>query len=219
MPHFDLEHIIRTVGYFGVGLAVFAETGLFFGILLPGDSLLFTAGFLASQDYFNIALLCLIIFCASVAGDSTGYFIGHRLGRRLFTRSESRFFKPEYPLRAQEFLNRHGGKAIMLGKFMPIVRTMVPMVAGASGMHYRKFLTFNLLGGVVWGVGVTMAGYFLGSTIPSVDRYLLPIILLVIVASVAPSAIHIYRENGDQIKAEIRKRLAARRLKQSEKGS
>jgi membrane-associated protein len=202
-----------------VGLAVFAETGLFFGILLPGDSLLFTAGFLASQDYFNIALLCLIIFCASVAGDNTGYFIGHRLGRRLFTRSESRFFKPEYPLRAQEFLNRHGGKAIMLGKFMPIVRTMVPMVAGASGMHYRKFLTFNLLGGVVWGVGVTMAGYFLGSTIPSVDRYLLPIILLVIVASVAPSAIHIYRENGDQIKAEIRKRLAARRLKQSEKGS
>jgi membrane-associated protein len=96
---------------------------------------------------------------------------------------------------------------------------MVPMVAGASGMEYRKFLTFNLAGGMIWGVGVTMAGYFLGSTIPGVDRYLLPIILVVIAASVAPSAIHIYRENGDQIKAEIRRRLAQRRLNQSEKGS
>jgi membrane-associated protein len=216
MPHFDLEHIIRTVGYFGIALAVFAETGLFVGILLPGDSLLFTAGFLASQDYFNIALLCLIIFCASFAGDNTGYFIGHKLGRRLFTRSESRFFKPEYPLRAQVFLNKHGGKAILLGKFMPIVRTMVPMVAGASGMDYRKFLTFNIAGGMIWGVGVTMAGYFLGSTIPGVDKYLLPIVALVIIISIAPSAIHIYRENGDQIKAELRRRMEARRLKQTQ---
>jgi membrane-associated protein len=211
MPHFDLEHIIRTVGYFGVGFAIFAETGLFIGILLPGDSLLFTAGFLASQDYFNIALLCVIVFCASFAGDNTGYFIGHRLGRRLFTRSESRFFKPEYPLKGQQFLNTHGGKAILLGKFMPIVRTMVPMVAGASGMEYRKFVTFNIAGGLIWAVGVTLAGYFLGSTIPGVDKYLLPIIALVIIVSVAPSAIHIYRENGDQIKAVVRRRLSERR--------
>jgi membrane-associated protein len=218
MPHFDLEHLIRTVGYFGVGLAVFAETGLFVGILLPGDSLLFTAGFLASQGYFNIALLCLIVFCASFAGDNTGYFIGHKLGRRLFTRSESRFFKPEYPIRAQFFLNKHGGKAILLGKFMPIVRTMVPMVAGASGMQYRKFLTFNILGGLIWAVGVTLGGYFLGSTIPSVDKYLLPIIALVIIVSVAPTAIHIYREKGDEIKAELRRRMAKRKLDQSQEG-
>lgn len=211
MPHIDLEHIIRTVGYFGVGLAIFAETGLFIGILLPGDSLLFTAGFLASQGYFNIALLCLIVFCASFAGDNTGYFIGHRLGRRLFTRTESRFFKPEYPLKGQQFLNKHGGRAILLGKFMPIVRTMVPMVAGASGMEYRKFVTFNVAGGLIWAVGVTMAGYFLGSTIPGIDKYLLPIIALVVIISIAPSAIHIYRENGDQIKAVVRRRLAERR--------
>jgi membrane-associated protein len=211
MPHIDLEHIIRTVGYVGVGLAVFAETGLFIGILLPGDSLLFTAGFLASQDYFNIALLCFIVFCASVAGDNVGYVIGHKLGRRLFTRPKSRVFKPEYPLKGQEFLNTHGGKAILLGKFMPIVRTMVPMAAGASHMRYRKFLVFNLLGGLIWAVGVTMAGYFLGSTIPGVDRYLLPIIVLVILVSIAPSAIHIWRENGEQIKAEARRRLAERR--------
>jgi membrane-associated protein len=215
MPHFDLEHIIRTVGYFGMFAAVFAETGLFIGIVLPGDSLLFTAGFLASQDYFNIALLCFVVFCASLLGDNTGYYIGHKLGRKLFTRDESRFFNPAYPLKGQKFLNQHGGKAILLGKFMPIVRTMVPMVAGASGMNYRRFLMFNIAGGLIWAVGVTMAGYFLGSTIPGVDKYLLPIIALVIILSVAPSAIHIYRENGDQIKAELRKRMAERKLAKS----
>ncbi len=215
MPHIDIEHIIRTVGYIGVFLAIFAETGLFIGIVLPGDSLLFTAGFLASQDYFQIALLCTLVFAASVLGDNTGYYIGHRLGKRLFTRPESRIFKPEYPIKGQEFLNKHGGRAILLGKFMPIVRTMIPMVAGASQMEYRKFLRFNLLGGLVWAVGVTLAGYFLGSYIPGVDKYLLPIIALVILISIAPSAIHIWRENGDEIKAEVRRRWDARRSPQA----
>jgi len=211
MPHIDLEHIIRTVGYFGIFAAIFAETGLFVGIILPGDSLLFTAGFLASQDYFQIVVLCLIVFTASFLGDNTGYVIGHRLGRRLFIREESRFFKPEYPLKGQEFLQKHGGRAILIGKFMPIVRTMVPMVAGASHMEYKRFVTFNIIGGLIWAVGVTMAGYFLGNTIPGVDKYLLPIIAVVIIVSVAPSAIHIYRENGDEIKSEIRRRWAERR--------
>ena len=215
MPHIDIEHIIRTVGYIGVFLAIFAETGLFIGIVLPGDSLLFTAGFLASQDYFQIALLCTLVFAASVLGDNTGYYIGHRLGKRLFTRPESRIFKPEYPIKGQEFLNKHGGRAILLGKFMPIVRTMIPMVAGASQMEYRKFLRFNLLGGLVWAVGVTLAGYFLGSYIPGVDKYLLTIIALVILISIAPSAIHIWRENGDEIKAEVRRRWDARRSPQA----
>ena len=215
MPHIDIEHIIRTVGYIGVFLAIFAETGLFIGIVLPGDSLLFTAGFLASQDYFQIALLCTLVFAAPVLGDNTGYYIGHRLGKRLFTRPESRIFKPEYPIKGQEFLNKHGGRAILLGKFMPIVRTMIPMVAGASQMEYRKFLRFNLLGGLVWAVGVTLAGYFLGSYIPGVDKYLLPIIALVILISIAPSAIHIWRENGDEIKAEVRRRWDARRSPQA----
>jgi membrane-associated protein len=216
MPHVDLEHIIRTVGYVGVFLAIFAETGLFIGIILPGDSLLFTAGFLASQDFFNIAVLCVLVYSASVLGDNTGYLIGHRLGRRVFIRPESRIFKPEYPLRGEEFLNRHGGRAILLGKFMPIVRTMVPLVAGASRMEYRKFLKFSLLGGLLWAVGITLAGYFLGNTIPGVDKYLLPIIAMVIVLSILPSAIHIYREKGEEIKAEIRKRWHDRRSPQAE---
>jgi membrane-associated protein len=211
MPHFDLDSIIRTVGYFGVFGIIFAETGLFFGIFLPGDSLLFTAGFLASQGHFNIVVLCLICFVAAVAGDATGYYIGDRMGRRLFTKPESRIFKPEYLLKAQHFFERHGGKAIIIGRFMPIVRTMVPMVAGAGTMTYHKFFTYNVIGAFLWAVCVTLAGYFLGSTIPGVDKYLLPIIAVILVVSVAPSAIHIWKENGEQIKDAARRRMAERR--------
>ena len=211
MPHFDLDSIIRTVGYFGVFGIIFAETGLFFGIFLPGDSLLFTAGFLASQGHFNIVLLSIICFVAAVAGDATGYYIGDRMGRRLFTKPESRIFKPEYLLKAQAFFERHGGKAIILGRFMPIVRTMVPMVAGAGTMTYHKFFTYNVIGAFLWAVCVTLAGYFLGSTIPGVDKYLLPIIAVILIVSVAPSAIHIWKENGEQIKAAARRRMAERR--------
>jgi membrane-associated protein len=211
MPHFDLDSIIRTVGYFGVFGIIFAETGLFFGIFLPGDSLLFTAGFLASQGHFNIVALCLICFVAAVAGDATGYYIGDRMGRRLFTKPESRIFKPEYLLKAQHFFERHGGKAIIIGRFMPIVRTMVPMVAGAGTMTYHKFFMYNVIGAFLWAVCVTLAGYFLGSTIPGVDKYLLPIIAVILVLSVAPSAIHIWKENGEQIKDAARRRMAERR--------
>ena len=207
MPHFDLEGFIKAVSYFGVAGVVFAETGLFFGIFLPGDSLLFTAGFLASQGHLNIALLCLVCFVSAVVGDSMGYYIGDKMGRRLFTKPESRVFKPSNLLKTQAFFDRHGGKAIILGRFMPIVRTMVPMVAGAGTMPYRRFFSFNVIGAFLWGVCIPLAGYFLGSTIPGVDKYLLPIILVIIVVSIAPSAYHIWKENGDQIKAEARRRL------------
>ena len=211
MPHFDLEGFIKAVSYFGVAGVVFAETGLFFGIFLPGDSLLFTAGFLASQGHLNIVLLCLVCFVSAVVGDAMGYYIGDKMGRRLFTKPESRVFKPSNLLKAQAFFDRHGGKAIILGRFMPIVRTMVPMVAGAGTMPYRRFFSFNVIGAFLWGVCIPLAGYFLGSTIPGVDKYLLPIILVIIVVSIAPSADHIWKENGDQIKAEARRRLAERR--------
>ncbi|HEX3303859.1 MAG TPA: VTT domain-containing protein [Thermomicrobiales bacterium] len=211
MPHFDLEGFIKAVSYFGVAGVVFAETGLFFGIFLPGDSLLFTAGFLASQGHLNIFLLCLVCFLAAVVGDSVGYYIGDRMGRRLFTKPQSRVFKPSNLIKAQAFFDKHGGKAIILGRFMPIVRTMVPMVAGAGTMQYRRFFTYNVVGAFLWGVCIPMAGYFLGSTIPGVDKYLLPIILVIIVVSIAPSAYHIWKENGELIKAEARRRLTERR--------
>jgi membrane-associated protein len=212
MPHFDLENIIRTVGYFGVWAIIFAETGLFFGVFLPGDSLLFTAGVLANQGYFNIVVLAIGCFIAAVLGDATGYYIGDRMGRRLFTKPESRIFKPAYLLKAQIFFEKHGGKAIILGRFMPVVRTMVPMVAGAGTMPYRRFFTYNVIGAFLWGVCITLAGYFLSDLIgDSIDRYLLPVIALIVIISVAPTAIHIWKENGDQIKADVRRRMAERK--------
>jgi membrane-associated protein len=208
----DLENFIETVSYFGVFAIIFAETGLFFGVFLPGDSLLFTAGVLASQGHLNIVILCIGCFIAAVAGDATGYLIGDRMGRRLFTKPESRVFKPAYLLKAQEFFDKHGGKAIILGRFMPVVRTMVPMVAGAGTMPYRRFFTYNVIGGFLWGVCITLAGYLLGDLIgDSIDKYLLPIIAVIVVVSIAPSAYHIWKENGDQIKADVRRRMAERK--------
>ncbi|MDP9354255.1 MAG: VTT domain-containing protein, partial [Chloroflexota bacterium] len=181
MPHFDLESLIRTAGYLGLFGIIFAETGLLIGFFLPGDSLLFTAGFLASQDYLNIWLLVAVCFVAAVSGDAVGYAFGNRVGRRLFQRPESRLFRPEYLRRAEIFFEQHGGKAIILARFMPIVRTFVPIIAGVGAMRYPRFAAFNVIGALLWAVGLPIAGYFLGKSIPNVDRYLLPIILVIIV--------------------------------------
>lgn len=200
----DLEGLIRAVGYLGIFGIIFAETGLLVGFFLPGDSLLFTAGFLASQDYLNIYLLMGVSFVAAVVGDATGYAIGHQVGRRLFRKPESLLFKPDHLDRAEVFFIKHGGKAIIIARFLPIVRTFIPVVAGVGAMSYSRFLSYNVIGAVLWAMGVTLAGYFLGSAIPSVDRYLLPIILGIIIVSVLPTAIHVWRESGDQIKSTAR---------------
>lgn len=204
MPGIDLEHLIRTVGYFGVAAIVFAESGLLVGFFLPGDSLLFTAGFLASQGVFNIWLLAAIAFVAAATGDAVGYIFGRRVGRSLFQREESRLFRPQHMVKAEAFFARHGGKAIVLARFLPVVRTFVPIVAGVGAMPYLRFTAFNIVGGFLWAVGMSVAGYVLGSTVPGVDRYLLPIILLIIVVSIAPTAVHLWREGGG---AAVRRRL------------
>jgi len=213
MPHFDLEELIRTVGYVGMFAIVFAETGLLIGIFLPGDSLLFTAGFLASQDYLNIWILVPVCFVAAIAGDATGYYIGQRFGRSLYERPDSKWFRKSHLVKAEEFFNKHGGRAIVIARFVPIVRSFAPIVAGVSLMPYRSFAIYNVFGAVLWAIGVTLAGFFLGSTIPGIDKYLLPIIGLILVASIAPSAIHIWRENGDEIKSSARKYLDDRRAR------
>jgi len=215
MPHFDLEELIRAAGYLGLFGIIFAETGLLIGFFLPGDSLLFTAGFLASQGYFNIAALIGVCFVAAVSGDAVGYGFGHRVGRGLFRKEESRLFKPAHLLRAEAFITRHGGKAVILARFLPIVRTFVPIIAGVGAMKYSRFAFFNVVGALLWAVGLPLAGYFLGSAIPSVDRYLLPIIGLIILLSIAPTAIHIWRESGDEIKAQTRQRYAAYRSRRA----
>lgn len=172
---------------------IFAESGLLIGFFLPGDSLLFTSGFLASQGHMNIYILIFGFFVAAVTGDSVGYLFGHKVGKRLFQRENSLLFHKDNLLKAKAFYEKHGGKTIILARFMPMVRTFAPIIAGIGDMHYRSFLMYNVIGGVLWAIGVTMAGYFLGSLIPNADRYLLPVILLIVFFSVAPPAYHVLK--------------------------
>lgn len=188
--HFDLVELVKAVGYVGVFGIVFAESGLFFGFFLPGDSLLFTAGFLASQGFLNFPLLVILCVAGAILGDSVGFSFGKKLGAKLYNKDDSKFFKKEHLEKAHAFYEKHGGKTIILARFMPFVRTFAPIVAGAANMEYSKFLSFNIIGGILWGMGVTTAGYVLGQVIPDVDKYLIPIILLIIIASVAPPAYH-----------------------------
>lgn len=192
----NMEQVIIAGGVLVVWAIVFAESGLLVGFFLPGDSLLFTAGFLASRPEvgLNIWLLCAGCFVAAVAGDSVGYAFGHRVGRRLFQREDSFLFHRKNLVRAEAFYEKNGKKAIILARFIPVVRTFAPIVAGMGSMDYRTFLAFNVVGGAIWGVGVPLAGYQLGSLIPDIDRYLLPIIAVIIIISVAPPAIHLLRE-------------------------
>jgi membrane-associated protein len=194
--HFDLLSAIKSLGYLGIWAVVFAESGLLIGFFLPGDSLLFSAGFLASQNLLNIAVLIFGCFVCAVLGDNVGYATGHRFGRRLFQREDSWLFHKKHLTTTENFYARHGGKALILARFMPIVRTFAPIVAGIGSMRYRTFMTYNLLGSALWTVSITLLGYFLGRIIPpeQIDKYLLPIIALIIVVSIAPSLLHLYQE-------------------------
>jgi membrane-associated protein len=181
-----LTSLIFSFGYLGLVAVIFAETGLFFGFFLPGDSVLFTAGLLASQHYFSIWYLVLLVSIAAILGDSVGYWFGAKVGPHLFTREDSLFFKKRYIEETHAYFERFGASTIILARFVPIVRTFAPILAGVGRMRYSLFLRYNIVGGVLWGAGVTLGGYYLGRLIPNVDRYLLPIILLIIVVSALP---------------------------------
>jgi membrane-associated protein len=206
--HFDLAQIIQTVGYIGLFAIVFAESGLFFGFFLPGDSLLLTAGLLASQGKLDIGILLVILSVAAILGDNVGYWFGKKTGSRIFSRDESLLFRRKNLLAAQAFYERHGGKTIVLARFMPFIRTFAPIVAGAVEMPFRRFFTFNLVGALLWAVGVTLAGYYLGQTIPDIDRYFLVVVGAVILVSALPAAFHMAKEYGPTVR-----RLAAERLR------
>lgn len=206
MLPWDLEEVIRTVGYVGLFVIVFAESGLFFGFFLPGDSLLFTAGFLASEGYLELPQLVLVCMVAAVLGDAVGYTFGRRVGRRLYQRPDSRFFKKKHLLAAEAFYERHGGKTIVIARFLPVIRTFAPIVAGLGNMQYRRFVIFNAAGGLLWGGGVTTAGYLLGSTIPDIDRYLIPIVLVIVVVSALPSVLHVVTSQREELLGLLRRR-------------
>ena len=200
IDHYGVETLISTVGVIGVAGIVFAESGLLVGFFLPGDSLLFTAGFLVHQGviHFDIHLLALVLFAAAALGDSTGYAFGRRAGRRLFNRKESIVFRQENLRRAEEFYERHGAKTIIIARFVPVVRTFAPIVAGMSKMNYRTFVTFNIIGAMLWAVGLTYLGYFAGRLITDAGINIEYVILGIIFLSIAPPLIHILKEKRNR---------------------
>ncbi|HLC95274.1 MAG TPA: VTT domain-containing protein [Patescibacteria group bacterium] len=194
----DLVALIKAVGYAGLFGIVFAETGLFLGFFLPGDSLLFVAGFLAGQNFFSLPILIFGLFVSAVLGNMLGYEFGRRIGPKLFSREDSLIFKKRHAITAQNFYDKHGAKTILLARFMPIIRTFAPIIAGIAQMHYRTFLMYNVIGAFVWIVGLVVLGYSLGSVI-DVDKYLLPIVLIIIFLSFLPGIVAYIREKRKNV--------------------
>lgn len=189
----DMVEAIKTIGYVGLFAIIFAETGLFLGFFFPGDSLLFVAGVLAAQGFFSLPLLLVILFVAAFTGNMVGYWFGAYVGPKLFSREDSLLFRRSHILKAQAFYERYGGKTIVLARFVPIVRTFAPIVAGVGRMHYGTFTLFNFIGALLWSVGLTTLAYYLGGLIEDIDRFLLPIVILIIILSVLPGAFEYWR--------------------------
>lgn len=191
---YALDDLVRWGGYLVLVAIVFTETGLLVGFFLPGDSLLIAAGLVAAAGGLNIWWLNVFLAAAAIVGDSVGYAIGARIGPRLFTREKSLLFNPRHIERTREFYARHGAKTIVIARFVPIVRTFAPVVAGVGQMRYRRFLFYNVVGGVGWVVSMTWAGYLLGQTIPNIDRHIHVVVAVVVVLSVIPIVIEVLRE-------------------------
>jgi len=187
------QSLIEAFGTLGLFLIVFAESGLLVGFFLPGDSLLFTAGLLAYKGVLSLPVIMVAAVVAAIAGDQVGYIIGRKAGPALFKRPDSRLFHQKNVERAQAYFEKNGPKTIVLARFLPVIRTFTPVVAGVGRMEYRRFVTFNVIGGVLWGAGVTVLGYTLGRTIPDVDRWLLPIILVIGAISFVPVALELLK--------------------------
>ncbi len=192
--HLDLESTITSIGYVGLFIIIFAETGLLIGFFLPGDSLLITTGLLAERGHFDVWILIPLLIVAAIAGDATGYQIGARAGPRLFRRSDSRLFKRQHLEAAEAFYRKHGGKTIFLARFLAFVRTFAPTIAGAANMPYRKFALYNIAGGVTWIVSMVGLGYVFGNAIPNVEVLILVIVGIIVATSVVPAGIHFLRE-------------------------
>ena len=184
--HIDILSLVKSIGYIGLFAIVFLESGVVFGFFLPGGSLLFTAGLLASQGFFNIYTLVIMLGVAAILGDSVGYWFGHKVGPKIFSREDSTFFHKKHINQTHLFYEKYGPKAIVLGRFVPIVRTFVPILAGVGEMSYRKFLRYNIFGGILWSFSMTLLGFFLGNSIPHVQRYILPFVIVIVILSILP---------------------------------
>ena len=192
--HYSLDALIQWGGYVLLVAIVFAETGLLIGCFLPGDSLLITAGLLAAAGHLNIWWINVLLIVAAIVGDSVGYAIGARLGPRIFTREKSLLFNPKHVVRTQHFYEKYGPKTIVIARFVPIIRTFAPVLAGVGMMRYRRFLTYNVLGGIGWVVSMSWAGYLLGHAVPNISKHMHVLVIVIIILSCIPIAIEIYRE-------------------------
>jgi membrane-associated protein len=186
----ELTHWIIAFGYFGVVAIIFAGPGLFIGFVLPGDSVLFTAGLLASQKIFHMSILLPSVILAAFVGYQVGYWFGARMGGWLLKHPDRWYFKRRYINDARTFYEKHGGKALLIARLIPVVRTFVPIVAGMASMKKGPYLIYNFLGSVIWAGGVTTLGYYLGRSIPNAQHYILPIVLGIVVLSLLPGLLH-----------------------------
>lgn len=186
MPHIDLTLLVQALGYPGVTTAVFLESGVPFGFFLPGASMLFTSGLLASKGIFHPWILIPLVTIAAILGDNVGYWFGKKVGRPLFLRGNSRWFRADHLAHAHAFYEKHGARTVLLARFVPIARTFVPIVAGAVEMHYPTFVVYNVVGALCWATGITSLGYFLGAKVPAVGEYLTPIIFGIIFVTCLP---------------------------------
>lgn len=190
---YDVKSLVIWAGYIGMAIIIFAETGLLAGFFLPGDSLLVTAGLFAAtpnpatgEPYLNIWMLNLILIPCAIIGDATGYWIGHKTGPKLFSREKSFFFRKDYLIKTKNFYDKHGGSTIIIARFMPIIRTFAPTVAGIAQMQYRKFAQYNVIGGFAWVLSMTLLGFYLGRAIPGIENHVDKVIIIIVFLSISP---------------------------------
>jgi membrane-associated protein len=195
---FEPSQLIQSFGYLGMFGIIFAETGLLIGFFLPGDSLLLVAGLLAKTGTLSLPITILVCALGSILGDQLGYFIGLTAGPKVFNRPQSRFFDPENVTRARAFFDKYGMITIIIARFIPVVRAFAPTMAGVTKVPYSRFLPLSILGGVLWGAGITTVGYVLGGLIPNLEKYIYLVIGAGILAGVVPSAIHLLRAGKQQ---------------------
>jgi len=199
IKHIATRETLQHIGHFGIFAIIFAESGILAGFFLPGDSLLFTAGLLASAGYLNLYYLLIGGTIAAITGDSFGYYIGKRFGPKVFVKEDSRLFHKDHIDKAKEFFNKYGPITIFLARFIPFIRTFAPVLAGVGQMKYTTFISYNIFGGISWVFSMTLLGYFLGELIPDIDRYVIPIVGVIIIISLIPAAIGYFRSKSKSV--------------------
>lgn len=190
---FDITYLVHTVGLFGIFAIIFAESGLFFAFFLPGDSLLFTAGFMASQGFFSLPVLILGCMVCSTTAGYVGYWFGRTVGHKLFEKADSLFFRKKHLEDTKRFFDRYGNKTVVLAHFVPVIRTFAPIFAGIGEMEFHRFSFWNIVGGIIWPGIIVTAGFYFGRLIPGVEKYFIPIVLLIVIASILPGVFEWYR--------------------------